>query len=552
MQPPGEIKELPKYPTAKSDRRLRSRARPDYSDRRQSSRYQCDFPVRIFIGDGDNPKVYQAICRDLSEGGLLLENVDIPETETRLRLEFKVPEGALPEEYLHGKLNLEASVARRDQSGQKLGVVFQETLGHRLQRQIWFYLKAGAATFFFLALALVLLIKYENLYFFWFDVPIFLYSLSVGFYLISRFLFAGFYHPPKPISDENLPKVTMIIPAFNEEQHMEKTLVHALEVAYPGDKLQVVAVNDGSSDGTLAVMHQVQRRYPELVVIDFPKNQGKRLALAAGANVAIGDIVVFMDSDSFVQPQAIRRLVEGFTDPQVAAVCGACEVENKWSNLLCKMQAVRYFISFRVMKAAESVFSSVTCLSGPLSAYRRQILMDFLDPWVHQAYWGVPATFGDDRSLTTMMLRRYKIIYDSRAITQTIVPEKYRTFFRQQMRWKRSWIRESIRAGAFMWRRPPLMALSYYLGLILPVLGPIIVFRALIYVPLFHKGSPLIYLMGVFLMSMMMSLTYLFFKRSNLWIYGILFCFFYMFVIIWQLPWAMGTYMVSTWSTRGN
>ena len=111
---------------------------------------------------------------------------------------------------------------------------------------------------------------------------------------------------------------------------------------------------------------------------------------------------------------------------------------------------------------------------------------------------------------------------------------------------------ESLRAGKFMWRKPPLMAISFYLGLILPILGPAIVFRAIIYMPLFHLGSPLMSVFGILLMSMLMSLTYLYVKRSNLWIYGVLFCFFYMFVVIWQLPWAMATYMVSSWSTRAT
>ncbi len=346
-------------------------------------------------------------------------------------------------------------------------------------------------------------------------------------------------------------KLSIVVPAFNEEKHIERTLVQALESAYPADKLQVIAVNDGSIDGTLETMRNVQSRYPELVVVDFPQNKGKRLALATGTNMATGDIMVFVDSDSFIHPQAVRRIVEGFADPEVAAVCGTCEVENKWTNLLTKMQAVRYFIAFRVMKAAESLFNSVTCLSGPLSAYRREALMNYLQEWVTQSFMGISATFGDDRSLTTFLLRRHKVIYDTRALTTTIAPEHYGPFFRQQIRWKRSWIRESIRAATFMWRKEPFMVLSFYLGLILPILGPAVVFRAIVYVPLFHQGSPLMYIFGIFLMSSLMSLTYMFFKRSGLWIYGVYFCFFYMFVIIWQLPWAMVTYMVATWS-RGE
>ena len=138
--------------------------------------------------------------------------------------------------------------------------------------------------------------------------------------------------------------MTIVIPAFNEEQHLARTLTHAMEVAYPADKLQVITVDDGSTDRTLEVMHQVQTRYPELIVVEFEENKGKRLAMAAGVNMATGDIVVFTDSDSFLDPQAIRNIVDGFADPKVAAVCGTCKVENKWSNLLCKMQAVRYFL----------------------------------------------------------------------------------------------------------------------------------------------------------------------------------------------------------------
>jgi hyaluronan synthase len=547
----NEPSQVRPYPLEKSDRRRRGRSRPDYTDRRRAPRFLCNFPVSISVGHGEQQKVYQAMARDISEGGLLLENVNIPETETRLRLQFHIPAGTVPEEYLHGRYTLEAQVAHRNQHG-GIGVAFNRTLGQVLGSKTWFYLRSSAMVLFFLAISMVLLIKYENFYFFWFDVPVFLYSLLVGFYLISRFVFAGLYRPPKPIPQDALPKVTIVIPAYNEEQHIVRTLTHAMEVAYPADKLQVIAVDDGSTDRTLEAMHQAQARYPELIVVEFDENKGKRLALAAGVNMATGDIIVFADSDSFLDPLAIRYIVEGFADPKIAAVCGTCEVENKWSNLLCKMQAVRYFLSFRVMKAAESLFQSVTCLSGPLSAYRREVLLQHLHDWVSQSYWGITATFGDDRSLTTTLLRRHNIIYDTRAITATIVPEDYRMFMRQQMRWKRSWIRECFRASSFMWRKPPLMALSFYLGLILPILGPAIVFRAIIYVPLFHLGSPLMYLFGILLMSMMMSLTYLYVKRSKLWIYGILFCFLYMFVVIWQLPWAMVTYMTSSWSTRSG
>lgn len=538
------------YPMQKDERRRRARSRSDYSDRRRHPRYLSNFPVNIYVGDGENKQVYHAIAHDVSDGGLLLENIDIPATESRVHLEFKIPDGTMPENYLHGTFKLEADVRRRDNQNQQAVVIFKETLSQRLARSYWYYLRLASMFGLLLSVSLVLLIKYENYIYFWFDVRVFSYSLAVGFFLITRFLFSFFYRPPRP--REDLPTVTVIIPALNEEKDIERTLVHAMEVAYPADKYQVITINDGSRDGTLAAMHRAQSRYPELVVVDFAEQRGKRAALASGARMATSELIVFADSDSFLQPSAIRNIVDSFADPEVAAVSGHCEVENQWVNLLTKMQSVRYYIGFRVMKAAESIFDSVTCLSGPLSAYRRDILLDLLDEWTNQTFMGKPATYGDDRSLTNSILKRhYKTLYDSRSRTTTMVPENYRQFYHQQIRWKRSWLRESIRASAFMWRKQPLMFLSFYLGIILPMLSPVIVLRSIIYVPLFYNVIPFSYLLGVLLMSTLMSTTYLLAKRSRLWVYGIHFCFFYMFVLVWQMPWAMLTFWKTHWGTRG-
>lgn len=536
------------YPQEKDERRLRSRARPDHRDRRISARFLSNFPVNIYIGKGKDAKVYHAVARDVSDGGLLLENIDIPPKEKRIRLDFRIPGSTMPEEFVHGKVRMRGRIVRRSTEQQKASVVFDETLSTRLARSTWQFLGWSALSGIFITITLILLIKLENIYFFWFDIPIFLYSITVGFYLVSRFIFAAFYRPPK--KQNVLPKVTIIIPAYNEEKSIEHTLVKAMEVAYPMEKIQIIAVNDGSADETLETMKRVKEKYPDLIIVDFEENRGKRQALATGARMATGDIVVFVDSDSMLDHEAISNIVDGFADPEVAAVTGHCDVANAWINLLTKMQAVRYFIGFRVLKGAESIFDSVTCLSGPLAAYRRDLLMEVLDLWVTQTYLGRPATFGDDRSLTNYLLKKYKIKYDSRARTATIVPDRYENFFKQQMRWKRSWFRESVRASAFMWRKQPLMSISYYLGFILPILGPAIVFRAMIYVPLMRSGSPLHYMLGIFLMSVLMSTSYLLVKRSRLWIYGTPFCFFYMFVLVWQLPWAILTFWRTTWGTR--
>lgn len=538
-----------KYPEPLPERRLRSRSRPDYSDRRASERYRADFPVRIFVGEGKNAQTYEATVRDISSGGLLIEAPDVPASETRIRLQFRIPEGVMPEAFMQGVVSTDASIRRRREGDPMLGLAFDEDLGARYERTAWSRLRWVAAAVLFVAASLILAIKYENLYFFWFDVPIFLYSLLVGGYLLSRFIFAAFYGDSKPLAE--LPTMSVVVPVRNEEVHIARTLRQLMESDYPRERLQVIAVDDCSDDRSLEVMKEQQKTYPDLVVLGLQQRAGKRHALATGVGLATGQVIVFIDSDSFVQPDALRTLVNRFSDPKVAAITGHCDVENIWANALTRMQTVRYFIAFRVMKAAESVFDSVTCLSGPIAAYRREILLAVMPEWLSQMFMGRPATFGDDRSLTNSLLRRgYKVVYEAQARVTTLVPEQHKQFLLQQMRWKRSWFRETLIASAFMWRREPLMALSFYLGFILPLLGPAIVLRALVYVPLVQRTSPLMYILGIALMSALMSSTYLLYKRSRIWFYGSVFCFYYMFVLVWQTPWAVLTCWRNEWVTR--
>lgn len=531
------------------DRRKRALSRPGAPDRRLHFRYAEDFPVKIALGQGENEQEVTCQASDLSEGGIHLENVHLPEGTKTLQLKFRVPDQALPEGYDHHTYKLKGTVTTRDDARGEAGVAFDEPLSRCLARGTWAVLRVLAVLLAFVAFTLILLVKYDNLYNFWFDVPIFLYSICVGAYLLSRFIFAGFYRAPKP--SELTPSLTVVIPAHNEEQFIDRTIRDIMEARYPADKLQVVVVDDGSTDRTPERIQAARADYPELVCIRFETSQGKRQALAAGVRISKADLLVFIDSDSFLDRDALVHIVRSFSDPNVAAVTGHCDVENSHVNLMTKMQAVRYFIGFRVMKAAESIFDSVTCLSGPFAAYRRSSVEECLDEWLDQTFLGVPATFGDDRSLTNSLLRDgQRVLYDSHAHCTTMVPESTRQFLRQQLRWKRSWFRESLRACGFMWRRQPFMALSFYTGFLLPLLGPAVVFRAMIYIPLFRLGTPFVYLLGILLMSMLMSSSYLFARKSRLWIYGVHFCFFYLLILIWQLPIAVLTFWKPDWGTR--
>ena len=204
------------------------------------------------------------------------------------------------------------------------------------------------------------------------------------------------------------------------------------------------------------------------------------------------------------------------------------------------------------MKAAEAYFDSVMCLSGPLSCYRLEYVREVFDKWLHQTFMGQKATFGDDRSLTNFIVEHHRTYYQDTAICSTIVPNRHKVFLKQQMRWKRSWLRESLKAGKFMWKKEPLMSIFFYFGLLIPLIAPFIVLFNLVYIPLTLHVFPTTFLLGLLMMALMMSFAQLILKKSTLWAYGLLFCLYYEFVLLWQMPWAWLTFWVSDWGTRGN
>jgi hyaluronan synthase len=523
-------------------------------------RFESAFPVRL---KGKHAGRVSLQSADISQSGILLKAASQEDYESILRdeearLSFKVPRGAM-EEGMEGKrLRIKAQRVRTDPENRAVAFQFERPLSRYFRARETFY--AGMAMLMMLLIAtVVILMRAESLLYMRFNRITAVYSLITGVFLLSRYLFGSFYRPV-PVDPDYTPGVSIIIPCYNEEEWIEQTITFALDQDYPADKLQIIIVDDKSTDNSLAVIDRtLERLYREgerfdvrgrVKLLKQPKNAGKRHAMAWGTREADHELVVFVDSDSFLDPDAIRNLVQPFKDEKMAGVSGRTDVANTFTNTLTRMQSVRYFIAFRVMKAAESIFDGVTCLSGPLSCYRKSIMMESLDDWLNQSFMGQKATFGDDRSMTNFMLRKHRTSYQHTAVAFTIVPSNYQTFYKQQMRWKRSWLRESFIAASFIWKKEPFMALSFYTGMLITVASPIIVLYNLVYVPFFLKTVPVVFLVGILLMAMMMSFAQLFLRRSTTWLYGLAFNLFYVAVLIWQMPLAWVTFWRSTWGTR--
>jgi hyaluronan synthase len=420
----------------------------------------------------------------------------------------------------------------------------------------WFNLALRGVCALYLAVIVTAVLAYKTVFIEvviqdpWFGV----YSIVVCAFIMSRFLFSLFYRPaPMPRGDAPEPTVAVVMPAFNEEDAVADSIRSLLTVDYPDDKLEVVVIDDGSTDATLAEIERAASGSDMVRVISFGENRGKRAAMAAGIRATEAEIVAFVDSDSALEHAALRRIVRGFADPKVGAIAGHAEVQNSRESWIARMQAVRYFVAFRVCKAAESIFGAVTCCSGCFSAYRRAAIAPVLERWEHQRFLGRPATYGDDRSLTNYVLRSWTVRYDELARSRTIVPTTFKVFLRQQLRWKRSWTRESLIVGRFIWRRSPAASVWAYLGIILPLVAPLVAVRAIFWQPLVAgAGAPFVYLIGIYAMALVYGLYYglRHGRYDTLWVFGVLFVFFYLAFLLWQTWYAILTSRNSSWGTR--
>lgn len=220
------------------------------------------------------------------------------------------------------------------------------------------------------------------------------------------------------------PSLTVLIPAYNEEKVLARTIESVLESSYP-DK-EIIVIDDGSKDQTHRIAQGFNNR--GVVVIHRP-NGGKATALNHGLLFARGEIIVIVDADSQICKNTLAELVKPFRDPDVAAVAGNIKVLNR-KSLLTKCQALEYIASINIYRRAMDVFGSVTVVPGALGAYRREVL---IGSGVYD-----PDTLVEDFDVTIKALKSGKIIQASTtAISYTEAPQTVKDLYKQRLRWYR-------------------------------------------------------------------------------------------------------------------
>ena len=253
--------------------------------------------------------------------------------------------------------------------------------------------------------------------------PALFLSLFFEVFLLLSFLEGKRAHPVPPAVTGELPTVTIFIPCYNEARTVSKTLDSLLALDYPKDKLSIFAINDGSTDGTAAVL----ARYADVphVSVFSKENGGKFSALNLGLSHASSELVGCLDADSTVAPDALREIVRYFTSEVMAVTPGIKIIEPK--SIVQHVQRAEYALSAFIRRTF-SWMDSLFITPGPFSIFRRQVFLE-LGPYKE-------AHMTEDMEIALrMQSHNMKIDNAPTAVVYTNAPRSYKALFKQRVRW---------------------------------------------------------------------------------------------------------------------
>lgn len=227
--------------------------------------------------------------------------------------------------------------------------------------------------------------------------------------------------------ETNWPQVSILIPCFNEEETIEETVRNMVELPYPNK--EIIAVNDGSSDRTGEILHELVKRFPNLRIIDCKENRGKATALKLACFAARSEYLVCVDSDALLDDYAIHYLIHNFLHKgeRLGAVTGNPRVRNR-DTLLARLQIIEYASIIGTIKRAQRIMGKIMTVSGVVVAFRKKALVD-VGLWDHDM-------ITEDISISWKLQEKFwDIRYEPNALCWMLVPETIEGIWKQRVRW---------------------------------------------------------------------------------------------------------------------
>lgn len=244
-----------------------------------------------------------------------------------------------------------------------------------------------------------------------------------------------FSRKPKehPLTDSELPAVTILVPVFNEEKTVEKTIRSLLNLNYPAEKLFISIVDDGSKDNTWNLIQQ----YAETpnVQIHRKENGGKYTALNYGIAQCETNFIGCLDADSEVHPDALRYIIPNFANREVMAVTPSMKIK-KPDSIIRLMQNAEYNMGIFLRKIMELIDAQYVT-PGPFSIFRKQVFAQ-IGNYKH-------AHNTEDLEMALRMQNSHmKIVCEDKAVVYTVGPKSFPKLYKQRVRWTGGFIQNAM------------------------------------------------------------------------------------------------------------
>jgi len=229
------------------------------------------------------------------------------------------------------------------------------------------------------------------------------------------------------------PTISILIPAYNEERVIGRILQRMTELTYPKDKLEVIVIDDASTDKTGEISEQHSKAFGLIKVLHRSENEGRRgkaSALNVGLKLVAGEIVICFDADYYPQRDIVEQLAKEFADPKVGAVQGRVTVLNEPYNVVTRLVALERIGGYRVDQQARNNLGLITQFGGTVGGFRRDLL-ERLGGWD-------ASMLAEDTDLTfRVYLAGFNVRYVNGAECYEEAVENWRAYWRQRYRWAR-------------------------------------------------------------------------------------------------------------------
>lgn len=315
-------------------------------------------------------------------------------------------------------------------------------------------------------------------------------AIFLGFFRIALMAIMAFVkkwkdhkYPPIYKTTEGNPKVSIIVPAYNEEINAVKTIENLLCQDYPD--FDIVFVDDGSKDKTFEMINEAFKDNPK-VKINTKPNGGKASALNYGIKLTENDYVVCIDADTQLKTDAISQLMKGFTmvlkdNQEIGAIAGNVKVGNE-NTMLTKWQSIEYTTAQNFDRRAFDLINGITVVPGAIGAFKKEA--------IEKAGGFTTDTLAEDCDLTIRILRNgYRIINCIEAVAVTEAPESLKEFMKQRFRW-------SYGIMQAFWKNREACFNPRYKGLGMVALPNILLFQIIL--PIFAPLADLVLILSLF------------------------------------------------------